>query len=362
MTNPQALLSRSKVDAIVVVPPPAEGQTLVTERICTAFDTAFPFKLRAVRNSFGLKGLTWRAFKHILLVVHLIVGAFASLGRRRAYFVPDSNVGLYCNLIEAPILRLGYRDVWLHHHVFRYIRQTDWRMRVILKILGPKVHHIVLGEAMADGLRTHYGAENFHVLGNSIFVEDVPPARRRDTLNTIGFLSNITPEKGIGLFMRTIRRVQETHPEMKCVVAGPISDANLRAEVEAFCAEAPETRKWLGPVYADQKLAFFGEIDLLLFPSQYPNEALPVTICEALAAGAPVLATDRGCIPDQLAGQGWVFGEVNFVDEATSQIANWATDQIGFARASEAAAARYSAQRETDAQSLDRLTDRMQIT
>lgn len=359
MTAPQADMLRAQVDAIVVVPPPAEGQTLVTQRICAAFAEALPFKLRAVRNGVGLKGPVWRVFKHVLLLAHLITGALASRGRRRVYFVPDSNLGLWLNLIEAPLLRIGYRDVWLHHHVFRYIRTADWRMGAILRILGPQTTHVVLGDAMREGLQAHYGAEHFHVLGNSAFVEDVPDSRRRTDVTTLGFLSNITPEKGIGLFMHTLRAVQSQDPDLRCVIAGPIQSADLRARVAAFCAEMPERREWVGSVYGAEKKAFFDQIDVLLFPSQYDNEALPVTICEALAAGAPVLATDRGCIPDQLAGTGWVYSKDSFQDQAAAQILAWRQDQLGFARASDSAYARFLTQRETDTLSLHRLTNRM---
>lgn len=359
MTAPHAAMLRAEVDAIVVLPPPAEGQTLVTQRICAAFAEALPFRLRAVRNRLALKGALWRVFKHLLLMLHLLRGALVSRGRRRAYFVPDSNLGLWLNLIEAPLLRIGYRDVWLHHHVFRYVRTRDWRMAAVLRILGPDVTHVVLGDAMKDGLRAHYGAERFHVLGNAAFVEDVPEARRRTRLGTLGFLGNITPEKGIGLFMATLRAVQAQDPDLGCVIAGPIPSAELRARVETFCAEMPERRVWRGPVYGADKAWFFDQIDVLLFPSQYANEALPVTICEALAAGAPVLATPRGCIPDQLAGTGWVLPEDRFEDMAAAQILAWRQDQIGFARASDNARTRFAAQQGADAAALNHLTKRM---
>lgn len=212
---------------------------------------------------------------------------------------------------------------------------------------------------MATGLRRHYGAENFHVLGNAAFVMDVPEAKRRTSINTVGFLSNITPEKGIGLFMDTVRDAQNVDTDLCCVIAGPIQDADLKALVTRFCAEAPQRRRWLGSVYGDEKKAFFDSIDVLMFPSQYANEALPVTICEALAAGVPVLATDRGCIPDQLAGTGWVFTEDAFRTQAVEQIARWSQDQVSFARASDAAYARFTTQRDADAASLARLTERM---
>ena len=48
----------------------------------------------------------------------------------------------------------------------------------------------------------------------------------------------------------------------------------------------------------DVKVAFYRDIDMFLFPTPWRQEAAPLVIYEALAAGCPVLATDRGLIAE----------------------------------------------------------------
>ena len=56
----------------------------------------------------------------------------------------------------------------------------------------------------------------------------------------------------------------------------------------------------VGPLYGGDKQRFFQRTDLLLFPTRYQNEAEPVTLHEALQAGATVVAASRGCIGGML--------------------------------------------------------------
>lgn len=343
------------LDAVVIVPPPTTGQTIVTEMFCRAASAQRPLTLWAVRNPKRLARVRWTAVKHAKLAYYLLRAALRGRGRTTCYFVPDGEVGLWLNIVEAAIMRLGFREIWLHHHVFSYVRRRDVRMALILRLLGPKVQHVALGEAMAAGLRQHYGANRIRVLGNAIFLKEVPPERIRPVLRTIGFLGNITREKGIGLFVDAVRQVQARQADLDCVIAGPIADPDLRHEIEAFCAENPSRRHWLGPVHGDEKTAFFDRVDLLLFPSLYQNEALPVTIYEALSAAVPVLATARGCIPEQLSGLDWVLPEEGFVAGAVDQVLAWKANSAAFAEASSAAAACFRQRQESDGRSFSTL-------
>ncbi len=45
--------------------------------------------------------------------------------------------------------------------------------------------------------------------------------------------------------------------------------------------EAAGYASYLGPIYGDAKTAFYGNLDVLLFPSNYVNEAEPLVIHEA---------------------------------------------------------------------------------
>ncbi|SIO11815.1 glycosyltransferase family 4 protein [Vannielia litorea] len=345
-------MGQHRVNCIVILPPPVTGQTLVSRATSEAVVRAGRGRIWGVTNDRGLTGWRWTLAKHWRLLGALVRAGALSRGRQRCYFVPDAGKGLWLNLIEAPLMRLGFREVWLHHHVFSYVRRRDWKMALLLKILGTGVRHVVLGRPMSDGLAARYGAARFHVLGNAAFVAEAPPGRTRDRLRTIGFLGNITRDKGIGLFIDTLRALEAEGEAVKAVIAGPIADPALRAEIAAFVAEAPDRRRAPGAVGGAAKRAFFDEIDLLLFPSLYANEALPLTIYEALAAGVPVLATRRGCIPDQLEGTGWTFDEAGFVAAAEAQAAAWRADPARFAEASRTARALYSRRRAEDDRSL----------
>lgn len=344
---------------VAVLPPPLNGMTHVTSQMVAALTEAGPVRLSRVSNDGDFRRPLWVFKRHAAFLGALLANAFTGRGRGACYFVPNSDIGLWLNLLEAPLLRMGYREVWLHHHVFSYMRKRDRRVVWFLGMIGAKARHVALGDAMATRLREIYGATEIRVLGNAAFVTDTPEPRTRPVLRTCGFLSNITRAKGIGLFMETIRKLEADGNEIGARIAGPVADPALKAEIDAFVAEAPARRVALGPVRGAAKQAFFDEIDVLLFPSLYANEALPVTIYEGLAAGIPVLATRRGCIPDQLAGLGWALPEESFVADAAAAIRAWRDDPEAYAAASQAAEARFEAERRGDAERLDALVEEM---
>jgi glycosyltransferase involved in cell wall biosynthesis len=114
----------------------------------------------------------------------------------------------------------------------------------------------------------------------------------------LGFLSNITEDKGIFTFFSAVRELELQGHAVKGLIAGPVDSA-----IEGRFREALQTHasvRHVGPVYGADKKRFLDSIDLLLFPTQYVNEAEPVTIWEAMASGVPVAACCRGCIPSMI--------------------------------------------------------------
>ena len=353
--------TRPPVHFVAVLPPPLNGMTHVTTNMIRATEEVAPVSVASVSNNSGKGGISWTLRKHLGFLRGLIREGLSSRGRRNLYFAPDAQGGLWLNMLEAPLLRLGFREVFLHHQVFSYLRSHDWRMGLILKVLGRKSRHIVLSEIMAREIIRIYGVpeDSVHVFGNSCFVQDVPSGDARPALRTIGFLSNITREKGIHLFFETAEKAQQADPALEVMIAGPANEPGIREDIEAFCAADPARRKWLGAIRGEEKARFFAKLDCLLFPTIYPNEALPVTIYEGLAAGAPVLATDLACIPDQLAGCDWTFPAGAYVGQASALLAQWSADPARYAAASRAAKAQYESQLAGSEKSLAALVDKM---
>src|SRR5262249_38515785 len=71
-------------------------------------------------------------------------------------------------------------------------------------------------------------------------------------------------------------------------------DGRMRDEVALAAAQSPNV-EWEGPVTGDRKARFFETCDLGVVPSVWPEPGGPTyTVVEWLAAGRPVLVSDRG--------------------------------------------------------------------
>lgn len=358
-------MTAKRFDIVAVLPPPLNGMTSVSAALARASDSSA--RVHAVHRRARMPGPLWTISKHIALSLALIRAAIAGAGRGTCYFVPDSQAGLWLNLVEAPILRLGFSRVILHHHVFSYVTQHDTRMAVILKILGCKTQHITLGPTMARLMQQQYAIkEPIHTLGNAAFIGDTDadtgrPARQ--ALRQISFLGNITSEKGILTALDTVRQAEASGEHFEVEIAGPVKDTRLAHAIASFVAEAPLRRRALGQVQGEAKAAFLARTDVLLFPTAYRNEALPLTIYEALSAGAVVLATPLGCIPDQLTEAdgktrpNWLFEQSAFVKSASDLIVRWRASPSDFAQEAARARSIFESARDRDEQALAQILE-----
>lgn len=311
----------SGVHVVAVVPPPVTGMTLITVEMFEHFERKGEAKLHKIQKPPKLNGWRWSIFKHLSI----------RNGLRSAltncpdiiYYVPDSGKGLWFNLfLHAKLLSTSPRVI-MHHHVYSYVRTYNRAFHYFIRKIeqnGTHITHVVLAPMMSEQLRELYCLNDIRVLGNTQFVKQNDIGIRSETAKTfcVGYLSNITNAKGIDVFMDTIRI-----SGLAAVIAGPIENAELYAEVMSFVAEDPEQRQFIGAVYAQKKSSFFANIDVLVFPSRYVNEAQPLTIFEALAAGVPVLATPQGAIVDQLKGTDWVINHADFAVIAASYLTLW---------------------------------------
>ena len=170
----------------------------------------------------------------------------------------------------------------------------------------------------------------------TVIANFVQPGRGERTGDgrTVAFVGRLSPEKGPDLFCEIAER---SHPSLRFEVYG---DGPMRAELEA---EHGDRVRFHG-VRAGMAGAW-PSIDLLLMPSR--AEGLPMAALEAMAAGAPVLASRVGGLPTLIdhGETGWLF-EAGAVDEAAALLSRWrmsdaAMRQAVGVRARAAVAARF---------------------
>jgi glycosyltransferase involved in cell wall biosynthesis len=119
-------------------------------------------------------------------------------------------------------------------------------------------------------------------------------------------LGNLIPSKGPGDLLRAAPAVLQSHPRTRFVFAGAWRDAAFERWVDAFLDEhgLRDRVEFTGPVDRARKVELLREADLLVFPTYYKAEGHPWVIVEALAAGLPIVSTDRGCIRECVDGNG----------------------------------------------------------
>lgn len=267
-------------------------------------------------------------------------------GRRREqtlYYAASSGAGLTYDMVVLWVAWLKGMRIVLHHHVYSYITTRDWRMAAITRFVGTRGRHCVYCAKMGREFGSVYGIENTVVL-TPVFPLNRSERPQNPNTNglTLGFLSNITIEKGIEDVVATFERLRADGVDVKLKLAGPCASKEASEVVEAACRTS-DAVEYLGSVTGRAKQAFFEEIDVFLFPTKYRNESFGIVITEALEYGCPVIANDRGCIPCTINGD---FGlcvtrDSEFVNAAVERIERWLDAPDEFDAASRAARRRF---------------------
>lgn len=121
------------------------------------------------------------------------------------------------------------------------------------------------------------------------------------------FFSNLRRRKGIIESVDAALRVLREYPTARFVFVGDWEDDELEREVRARAAQAGDQIEFRPAATGDDRLALFASSSMLLFPPVEP-EGHPRVVLEALAAGLPVITTNRGAIAETV-----VEGESGFV-------------------------------------------------
>ena len=123
------------------------------------------------------------------------------------------------------------------------------------------------------------------------------PARGSSGLR-VGYLGRLHPKKNVAMLIDAVGRLDS---RVSLVVAGR-GDATLESELRLQADRLlPGRAQFVGWVSADDKLGFLAGVDVLVMPSEY--ECFGVAAIEALAAGTPVIVSDRVGVADIVRGE-----------------------------------------------------------
>jgi len=249
------------------------------------------------------------------------------------YLTPSAGFGQIYDVITILIAKLkGTRKLFIHHHSIKYLEQPNFINHIFFSLTKNTSIHIALCKEMAKKLQATHQCQHIFVLSNfSVLFRHnsckKEKSKKQNNNFKIGYLSNITKEKGGWLIIDLAKNIQKKHLAVKVIIAGPCHDPDLESELKTSQQQGLLT--WLGPVYEEEKLRFFDSIDIFVFPTQ--NEAEPLVIWEAISHQIPVISYNRGCIGNQVQNAGHVFTpEQNFTNQTVQILETWINDPLIF--------------------------------
>jgi glycosyltransferase involved in cell wall biosynthesis len=286
--------------------------------------------------------------------------------RRRDMVLYLALSGAYGQLFDwlyVVIAKLLRRPIFIHHHSFAYIygptRLNHWFFAWVRD-----ANHIVLSRSMGEALVRLYrlNPDRVRAVSNAAFyncADDARPVAAEAAPLHLGYLSNITFEKGFVEFFAILDRLREMRIDYRAHIAGPVAPS-AREAFEKLLSAATHVH-YAGPVFGEAKDSFYRQLDVFLFPTNYANEAEPLVVYEAMRQGVYVIACDRGAIAEMLRnGAGLAFARDQIIESAAAQIAAFDADRDLLRSAQKMSAQQAQRIRTSGRTELDTLLNRMQ--
>jgi Glycosyltransferase len=133
----------------------------------------------------------------------------------------------------------------------------------------------------------------------------------------LAFLGRISPEKRVDRAIEIAKRVGI--PLKIAAKVDPADRRYFKREIEPLLTESHV--EWIGEISDQQKNEFLGNAYALLFPIDWP-EPFGLVMIEAMACGTPVIAYERGSVPEVMENgvTGFIVNEIEQAVEAVGRV------------------------------------------
>lgn len=318
-----------KLCIIGTFPPPMHGLSMVNSKMKDEF---IKVGLKPLVLDISSKSLNHSIFNiccRFLKVLRTILKfLFHIIVNRTQYMYTGLSGGLgqIYDLFFITVGTLFNLKIFIHHHSFAYLNKTSILTKLIITISKNSAVHIVLCETMRKKLLQYNKNIQIEILSNAVFLKSsaVHEFIHNKKNVTIGFLSNISFEKGIKEYFEVLKILIKDGYSVNGLIAGSNTNIKSKKYLDLKLAELKEIC-YLGKIVAKEKEDFLNKIDLLLLPTKYKNEAEPLVIHEAMSHGIVVIAWSRGCISNIIPkNTGMVIEkDKQYVNNAVNQIIFW---------------------------------------
>ena len=289
------------------MPPPVHGAAMVgqyihdSKIINEAFDCHY-FNLTLARNlaDIGKGGI--RKLLDFIRQLNRIRKTVRSVGPELCYVTPNAKGGaFYKDFFVIILLKLMRQHIVIHYHNKGVAtRQNKFIDNFLYRHFFKDLKVILLAEVLFADIKKYVKRENVYICPNGIPETSTPLTKKKQHAEAqILFLSNMIASKGVWELVDACKILKDSGISFKCHFVGKWGNITEQDFSSAIRQKGLENHVMAhGAKYGEEKIRFFQEADLFVFPTCYPNECFPIVLLEAMQQGLPCISTDEGGIPD----------------------------------------------------------------
>lgn len=291
------------------LPPPYMGPSIATELLLRSalndgfrlihIDTRINSSLTTM-GKFSLKKMfgQFKVYSHLIsqLIKQKPALAWIPISQSRGGFTKDAILILLCHLFNTRVL------IHLRGSEFRERMEngSGLFLKFVRFVLAKTSGAIVLGERLKPIFSGWIPSDRIFVCPNGgDFTIPDKPLITDDTIRLL-YIGNLQPGKGIDDLLQAFSLLPEPiQSRTELTLLGAWRDPETRKR----CTDLIQTHGLrvlvFGQEHSGSKFEYLSKADIFVFPPRDP-EGHPWVIVEALAAGLPVITTDRGAIAESI--------------------------------------------------------------
>lgn len=297
------MTQRARIIAMVQLPPPLHGAALMNAHAITALEQTCDVTLLEMRFAKHPRDIAKFTLGKLALALGLWLRLIVCLMRSpNAFYICFSPSGgaFYRDCLYVVTARIFGVPAIVHLHGRglangRRNAVTGWLQRRVFT--GQAA--IVLGKALLpelDGLDCQTT-----IIANCLPDAAFTVERHKTDHNTLRllYLSNLFRAKGIDDVVAACAILKQRGIDFTLDIAGSegdLSETDLMHMIKQ--AGISDQVIWHGFANTDARSELHATADLFVFPSRYANEAQPLVVLEAMAAGIPVICSSVGTLGD----------------------------------------------------------------
>lgn len=285
-----------KVLLIAAFPPPVHGSAMVSQYVANLIEPDFDVHRINIGSKDVLTTYNSNTLKKSILGLCKLFGLVKEIsgGFNKVYFTPAINgPAFWRDIIIVLLIKLKNPKASLILHMHNKGLEKLYIRRVLFNLITKS--HIVI--ALSQKLAMPYRNRVVIVKNFPIGIPE-SSIRSRKKIERIGYLSNYIIAKGIVTFVDIAREFRNN--DLEFLSAGKDADCTKEGLMSIVDFHGLSNLKVNGPKYNDDKWRFLDSLDVLLFPTTYPNECSPLVLLEAMSRGVLVISFNEGGIEDML--------------------------------------------------------------